>query len=293
MNKNFNSILNNNKTKKISEKKEMLHEIIETLDSEQLNRTIEYLSTPYYTKKLKDYLMDENLPEFNSQEFSFLIESEKYSGNIIKKRMIKAGVSDYFFKKFIQKYKLTEISNGIYIFPNKTIDAPFVFQAQYSKAIISHESALYLLDMTDVIPKTTMMSMPMHYKLSQIYKTKEPIDSYDYRSVSPLSRTERKGLTIKYPDNDPIIVTRNHDIDSTQKTIRHTLYNNPVQVTTPERTISDILKPNSFTEEEVKEEAIKQYFNLYPQKKFRLRKIAKQQNILNTLDRYLWQLKLH
>lgn len=276
----------------IDEKRKLIYEIVDTLDSNQLTEVIRVLSEPYFNNKLKDYVIDNELPPADSIEFLFLIQAQKYNGNIVRKKMNEVGISDYYLKKFIRKYELREISSGIYIFQSKPIDGPFLFQLQYSKAVISHETALYYLDLTDVIPKRTIMSMPKKYKLSQIYTTKNS-NGYYKKSYSVFDDyKEKEEVIVEYYENDPILVVNNDLISAAQKTQKNSTDNNPLFITTPERTISDVLKTTAHTEEEVKVEAIKRYFDRYPNNATRLRRTAKQQNVLSKLDEYLWKLRL-
>lgn len=68
--------------------------------------------------------------------------------------------------------------------------------------------------------------------------------------------------------------------------------NNLVRVTSAERTIADILTPKSNIEEEVKNEALRRYYDLYSRDSNRLRRIAYKQGVLKELDKYLWELQL-
>ncbi|MGG5312314.1 type IV toxin-antitoxin system AbiEi family antitoxin domain-containing protein [Enterococcus sp. DIV2381] len=282
---NLDDFLENDKS--VEEKKDMVNEMIGILDVDQLSQVIEFLSGPFFANKLKDYLLDFSLPDIESKEFLFLIQAEKYNGNIVRKMMNEVGISNYYLNKFIHKYKLQEVSSGIYIFPHKNIDAPFLFQSQYSKAVISHESALYMLDLSDVIPKRTIVSLPKDYKFSQLER-----NSNDYIKIYNGVYNNNKALVLSYYENDPIFVTKNNPIGSTQIVLKKSMKNNLVRVTSAERTIADILAPKSNIEEEVKHEALRRYYDLYHRDSNRLRRIAHKQGVLKELDKYLWELQL-
>lgn len=284
----LDSFLKDGRDKNKEEKMNMIHEMVNILNTDQLSEVINFLEKPRFTQKLNEYLLDSKLPDAASVEYRFLVQAVKYSGNIVRKLMNKEGISNYYLDKFIHKYELREISKSSYVFPNKTIDAPFLFQAQYTRAVISHESALYMLDLSDVIPQKTIMSMPKNYKLSQLEK-----NANQYIKVYDDLHNNNKALVLSYYENDPILLVRNSPIGSTQIVTRNTMNNNPVRVTSEERTIADILAPNSKTEEELKEEALKKYFDLHDRDSTRLRRIAYQQNVLEELDNYLWKLHLN
>lgn len=283
----LNHFLEDMRSKTIEDQKMMINEMIDALNFDQLSQVINFLKEPFFTNKLSDYLLDSTLPDLESKELLFLVQAAKYNGNIVRKFMNKAGISNYYLDKFIDKYQLKKISSGMYIFPHKTLDAPFLFQSQYSKAVISHETALYMLDLSDVIPRRTIMSMPRDYKLSQIEK-----NANHYMKICDGLYNNNKSLIISYPENDPILLTRNAPIDSAQIVLKKTMNNNLVRVTSAEKTIADVLAPNSTTEEEVKYEAIKKYYDLHPRDSKRLRSVAQKQGILKVLDKYLWELKL-
>lgn len=275
-----------NKTRE--EKKKLIHEMVDIFDDKQLSEVMDYLRTPFFTYKLQEYLLDSTVLDLDKKEFKFLVQAANYNGNIVRKLMNKADISNYYLDKFIDKYKLREISKGIYIFPHKNIDALFLFQAQYTKAVISHESALYMLGLSDVIPRKTIMSMPKTYKFSQLEKN----ENY-YIEIDKAEFNNNNSLVLRYEANDPIFLTKNEPIGSRQIVMEKTMNNNLVRVTSAERTIADILTPNANTEEEIKVEALKKYYALYPQNSTRLRNIANKQNVREKLDKYLWELQLN
>lgn len=285
---NIDDFLKDDLEKNEEEKKNMIHEMVDILDINQLSEVIQFLREPFFTKKLEPYLINGEIPPIESAEFLFLVQSAKYNGNIVKKIVRKAGVSDYYFEKFIFKYRLREVSNGIFIFPQKEIDGNFLFQTQYTRSVISHETALYMHDLSDVIPTKTIMSMPNSYKLSQVEKNEgRYIDIYkdfynDYRT-----------FIVEYSQNDPIYLIKNNPIGSQQIKIMHTYQGNEVRVTSIERTIADVFKPVSHVEEEVKEEALRRYYKQNPHDNKRLLRIAKQQDVEHEIKHYLWDLQLY
>ena len=303
-------------SKSVEEKRMLVREMADILDLEELTEVIEYMRTPYFMHRLKDYMLDVSLPASDSPEFKFLLLAEKYNGNIARKKMVSKKISKYSQQKFIEKYNLREITSGYYIFPNKAIDGAFLFQLQYTKAVISHDTALYFHGLNDVIPKTTIMSLPETYKIEQIHSEKTVenslrktrlissknfgySESYNEKVnvvndfVLPRIRKDGKAVIVVYKENDPIIAIRNNGINRNQIIEKETMYHNPVNVTSMERSIVDVLKSLSTTEEEVKETALVRYFELKTANMNRLRRIAKEQNVREILEDYLWKLRLH
>ncbi|WDA67280.1 type IV toxin-antitoxin system AbiEi family antitoxin domain-containing protein [Lactococcus lactis] len=279
----------NNIDKSEEEKKNMIHEMVDIMDIDQLSKVIDFLKEPYFLKKLKPYLVNDMLPPIESPEFLFLLQLAKYNGNLVKKLARENKLSDYYIDKFINKYRLREVSKSIYVFPGNEIDGNFVFQAQYTRSVISHETALYMHDLSDVIPRKTIMSMPISYKLSQVEKNERKYIKV-HKEVLGSNRTY---YVVEYYQNDPIYLMKNQPIGNSQIQLMNTQQGNEVRVTSVERTIADIFKPSSNVEEEVKETALEQYSKRGNYDKSRLLRISKQQNVEKEIEHTLWKLKLH
>lgn len=274
------------------EKREVIDRMAMELQGDQLIQVIETMMVPYLTVQMRDYMVDEQLPKMDSQEFQFLVKAQENNGVLSKKETKEAGITPYSFNKFIKKYRLKEIVRGIYIFSNKPIDGLYLFQKQYSKAVVSHETALYYLGLNDVLPKEKITSLPRNYKMTQLYTTKE--STTNYRTVYPASEwnSEKKGVFIIYRENDPIRVVGNRPIPETQIRKIDSGYGNLIRVTSMERAIADILSTRWEVEDEIKEVALRRYFEQESLNRNRLRRIANQQKVLKELDEWLLKLKL-
>lgn len=268
----------------IEEKKNLVHSMIEILEDQQLTEIIQILEAPYFQKKLKEYLDYNSLPPIDSPEFLFLVEAAKYNGNIVKRLLSKAGLSSYYIDKFIYKYELIEISKGLYVFPQKSIDAQFLFQAKYTKSVISHETALYLHDLSDVIPKKTIMSLPTNSNFKQFDRD---INHSEYMYVSWGNEYSSTSPIFYFHNNDPIVVVRNNMILKKDISFKETYYGNTIKVTSPERTIADIFKTSSKVEEEIKYTSLRNYLHKNPDNSTRLLRIAKQQKVYDEIKYYL------
>ena len=279
----------NNIEKSEEEKKYMIHEMVDIMDIDQLSKVIDFLKEPYFSKKLKRYLRDDMLPPIESPEFLFLLQLAKYNGNLVKKLARANKLSEYYIDRFINKYCLQEVSKGIYVFPGNEIDGNFVFQAQYTRSVISHETALYMHDLSDVIPRKTLMSMPISYKLSQVEKN----EGRYIKVHKEMFDSNRIYYIVEYYQNDPIYLIKNQPIGNSQIQLMNTHQGNEVRVTSVERTIADIFKSSSNVEEEVKEKALERYSKRKNYDKTRLLRICKQQNVEEEVEHTLWKLKLH
>lgn len=239
--------------------------MLEGIGSEEVARYFMSISADLYIDQIKRYDKKNLRPDIGSAEFQFLILLNKYHGTVIRKLYIKEGMSDYNIRKYVEKYGLTEMDKGIYIYRNSPIDREFILVNKYTKSTISHETALYYHDLTDVIPYTVYVSFPKDYNLTQI------------------SKNDKSGIAFL----EDIIYVNNNPIPEKEQAAALSDHLNPIRITSQERTIADILKPSSRTEEEVKVTALKRYLADPQVNVNRLRRIASKQGINKVLDDYL------
>lgn len=264
----------------LASKRKEVDAILDTFDERQLTEIVQILHKKSLQNNILKYSKDINVSDLSSEEFLFLSLVSKYNGNVIRKIFIDMGLSDYYFKKYIGEYNLDNIDRGVYLFPGSTIDAEFVVQNIYSTTVISHESALYKLGLTDVIPTKTIMSVSYNYNLAQIKKT----SSYIFKEkVSE----KIQGVALSYKNNDPILIVSSEAISKEDTQKGYTDLGNPIRVTKEERTIVDILKRGHHTEEEIKVEAIRRYLFKFPNNKTKLRRKAAEHHVLKELDKIL------
>ena len=65
-----------------------------------------------------------------------------------------------------QSAEIERISRGVYKAPDSIEDEMFIFQSKYKLSIFSHETALYLHDLTDRAPLAYSISVPSGYHSS-------------------------------------------------------------------------------------------------------------------------------
>lgn len=71
-----------------------------------------------------------------------------------------------YLKKYIILKKLEKVSRGVYITPNTWEDQMYIIQLQSKKAIFSHETALYLHELTDRDPLNYDVTVPSGYNVT-------------------------------------------------------------------------------------------------------------------------------
>lgn len=239
--------------------------MLAAMNTEDVERYFIQISAAVYANQIDGYISGDLRPDIGSAEFQFLVLLNKYHGIVIRKLFRQDGMSDYNIKKFVGKYDLTELDKGIYIHPDSPVDREFIIVNKYTKSTISHVTALYYHDLTDVIPYTVYVSFPRVYNLSQISKNEKRV---------------RNLLT-------DVIVVNNDEISEKEQVTVLSDNLNPIRITSKERTIADVLKPASHIEEEVKVSALKRYIADPQANVNRLRRIASKQGVGKLLDDYL------
>ena len=160
---------------------------------------------------------------------------ERYSNHnegIIKvKDIIDQGISKQYCLEFLKNNNYERIAKGLYITPDLWIDDFYVLSYKYSKAIFSHETACYLLDMTDREPLQYSVTLPYGYKVDHL--TKQGIKAYS-------STSERYQIGIMEVTTPSGHIVRCYD---------------------PERTICDIFRIHIDTQD--KQVAVKEYLKKY------------------------------
>lgn len=84
--------------------------------------------------------------------------------------VIAAGISKETFYKYAQSAGLEKAAHGIYLSPAAWADEMYLLQAQISKAIYSHETALYLHDLAEMEPMPLTVTVSSKYNSPTLVK---------------------------------------------------------------------------------------------------------------------------
>lgn len=128
-----------------------------------------------------------------------------------------------------QNREIEKISRGIYKMPSSLEDEMFIFQSQYKSTIFSHETALYLHDLTDRSPLVYSVSVP---------------DGYHSDSLNA------SGYEIFYV-NRKLLDVGVSALDSP--------HGNKIRVTGLERTICDVVRSRNQMDIQAVSEALRRY----------------------------------
>lgn len=84
-------------------------------------------------------------------------------GMITAQQVTQAGLHRSTLAKLVQEGQLYQVSRGVYLKPSAWEDEMFLLQHRYGKGIFSHETALFLHELTDRTPHVFTMTFPKGY----------------------------------------------------------------------------------------------------------------------------------
>ena len=84
-------------------------------------------------------------------------------GMVTTRQVTQAGLHRSVLTKLVQEGQLYQISRGIYLKPSAWEDEMFLLQLRYGKGVFSHETALFLHELTDRTPHVFSMTFPKGY----------------------------------------------------------------------------------------------------------------------------------
>ena len=151
------------------------------------------------------------------------------NGTVTTAMVVAAGFSRGNIKYLVDKGMIEKSSRGIYILPEVWEDEIFNLQNRFKRGVYSHETALFLWDLTDRTPNKYHMTFPMNYNLTNPKKE-------NIRCVQCKKEIYDLGIEeVTTPGG------------------------NAVRAYSAERTLCDILKPHSRVDIQVATEAFKRY----------------------------------
>ena len=102
----------------------------------------------------------------NTDKLKILLE--EYGGTITTAEANAAGISNEGLRLLVSSGTLERVSHGVYISPDAFLDKMFVLQKRLSKIIYSHETALFLHDLTDRDPIRYTVTVPSNYEVKRL-----------------------------------------------------------------------------------------------------------------------------
>ena len=95
---------------------------------------------------------------------------EKKNGLLLTKDAEQEGIPRKYLSIFNKEGLLERVAHGVYVSPDTFVDEMYIIQARVGKAIFSHETALYLHDLTDRDPIEYSVTIPSGFNGSSLRK---------------------------------------------------------------------------------------------------------------------------
>lgn len=190
-----------------------------------------------------------------TEKLEALIKSSK--GVITSKQATNHNIHREYLSEFVRQGKLERIAHGIYITPDVWEDKMLIHQLRTSKMVYSHETALFLHDLTDRDPVAYCVTVPTGYNTS---------------------RLKQDGL---------IVYTIKKELLDLGICTKQTTFGNDIRVYNMERTICDILRDRKNQDVVVVSDALKRYIRRPDKDLNRLMKYAGILRVEKVLRNYL------
>ena len=182
---------------------------------------------------------------------------ERYDGVITTKLAQEHNIHREYLRELVRDGDLERVAYGIYITPDVWEDQLMILQLRRSKMIYSHETALYLHDLTDRDPVQYVVTVPNGYNPT---------------------RLKKEGL---------IVHTVKKELFELGICKKETTFGYKVRTYDMERAVCDILRDRNNQDPAVVSDAIKRYLNRKDKDLNKLMKYARLLRVENVLRPYL------
>ena len=158
--------------------------------------------------------------------------AHKNHGTATTAEVTKAGILRAHLRGLVDKGLLEHVERGVYIMPTVLNDEMFYLQTRFRRGIFSHETALFIHDLTDRTPIKFSMTFPLGYNTTSLQK-----ENLTYMRVKK-EHFDIGATWAKSPEG------------------------NPIRVYNAERTLCDLLRGRSSTDIQVLTDALRRYSRL-------------------------------
>lgn len=190
---------------------------------------------------------------------------EKHDGVITTKLAGENNIHREYLSELVRLGDIERVGHGIYITPDVWEDGLMINQLRRSRMIYSHETALYLHDLTDRDPVQYVVTVPHGYNPT---------------------RLKNEGL---------VVHTVKKELFELGVCTKETSFGNKVKTYDMERTICDILRDRNNQDPAVVNDSIKRYLNKKDKDLNKLMKYAGLLRVENVIRLYLevllWRLQ--
>ena len=168
-----------------------------------------------------------------------------------------AGISNERLRQLVKRGVLERPAFGIYVLPHDFVDRMYATQQRRPKIIYSHETALFLHDLTDRDPISYSVTVPTGYN------------------------------TVKLREEGFTVYTIKRDLHTVETTEAETMFGHTVRVYTMERTICDCLRSRSRMDVILLTDALRRYVRRKDKNLNTLMKMAKTFCVEQPLRHYM------
>lgn len=183
--------------------------------------------------------------------------ADKNGGILLTSVVVAAGISKPTLADYVKKREYERVGRGVYCSQECWRDELYLLQLRCPKTVYSHDTALFLLDMTDREPLKYSVTAKTGY------------------NPSHLSADGVKVFTVK---------KELFDLGITEVS---TPFGHKVTIYNPERTLCDIIRSRSEMEIQSVQDALKRYTHRKVKNLHRLMEYAKHFHIDKRLNQYL------
>ena len=168
-----------------------------------------------------------------------------------------AGISNERLRQLVKRGVLERPTFGVYVLPNDFVDRMYATQQRRPKIIYSHETALFLHDLTDRDPISYSVTVPTGYN------------------------------TVKLREEGFTVYTIKRDLHTVETTEAKTMVGHTVRVYTMERTICDCLRSRCRMDVTLLTDALRRYVRRKDKNLNTLMKMAKTFRVEQPLRHYM------
>ncbi len=136
----------------------------------------------------------------DSEYFNLLEKMLKENNGILRTKDVSAArIPRTYLSLFAQKYSLDNIQRGVYLAPDAAADGMYLLQCTFERTVFSHETALFLHDLTDREPMRYTVTVKAGYNPAgliaqgvKVYKIKKELFELGITKLkTPFGRTVR------------------------------------------------------------------------------------------------------
>lgn len=182
---------------------------------------------------------------------------EENDGLILTKQCEAEGIPRQFLIELMKDGLIERVAHGVYVSQDTFEDEMYMLQVANSRAIFSHETALYLHDLTDRDPINLTVTVPSGYNSAKLRESWVKV-YFIKKELHELGVIEAK-----------------------------TPFGRPIRVYNQERTICDIVRSRNSIDISIFYGAIRQYVSRKDKNIHLLMRYAKELKVQNILRSYL------